>query len=91
MRGGKAIAKNLIDSDSPDIELINEKESKETFENSREDRLGKMIKFTEPKWSLLEVTLRGRNLIWCLGQPESGRVFRIKTLDIDAHGQLKHA
>jgi hypothetical protein len=78
MLGGKAIAKNLIDPDSHDIDLITEEESKETFED-------------EPKWSLLEVTLRGRTLIWCLGQPEYGRVFRIKTLNIDAHEQFEHA
>jgi hypothetical protein len=60
--------------------LINEEESKETTKVGQKEI---------PKWSLLEVTLRDRNLIWCLGQLNSGnsfaRVFRIKTLNIDAH------
>jgi hypothetical protein len=76
MCGGKASAKSLTNSDLPDIELITEEESKEMIEiRGRAER----------KWCLLEVTLRGRNLIWCLGVYAWGRTFRIKSLNIDSN------
>jgi hypothetical protein len=40
-----------------------------------------------PKWSLIEVTVRGRELIWCLGALTSdltaARIFKVKTQNLD--------
>jgi hypothetical protein len=62
MCGNRIVAKNLRDTNKPEVVLI----SKEEADQRAEKRKGK-TKVKYPKWVLLEATIRGDCLIWCVG------------------------
>jgi hypothetical protein len=64
------------------IELLSEEEGT-VMENVKR---GKKIVSSFPKWALLEVTLRGRKLIWVIGKltskADNARIFKVRFQDI---------
>jgi hypothetical protein len=62
MCGNPIFAKNLRDTSKPDVVLMSKEEA-----DQRAERKKGRTKVKYPKWVLLEATIRGNYLIWCVG------------------------